>query len=48
MNEILKTFGPAIIAAFNVFGVLFVAAVSCAYIVETVGGSVSDIFAALF
>ena len=48
MNEILKTFGPAIIAMFNVFGVLFVAAISCAYIVEAVGGSVSDIFAAPF
>lgn len=48
MNEILKTFGPAIIAALNVFGVLLVAAVSCAYIVTVTGGSVSDIFAALF
>lgn len=48
MTEILKTFGPAIIATLNVFGVLFVAAVSCAYIVETVGGSVSDIFSSLF
>lgn len=32
MNELLKTFAPAIIAALNVFGVLFIAAVSCFYI----------------
>lgn len=48
MSEILKAFGPAIIAALNVFGVLLVAAFSCAYIVTATGSSVSDIFAALF
>lgn len=48
MGEILKAFGPAIIAALNVFGVLLVAAFSCAYIVTATGSSVSDIFAALF
>ncbi len=32
MNELLKTFAPAIIAALNVFGVLLVAMVSCFYI----------------
>ena len=32
MNEILKAFGPAILAALNVIGVLLVAMVSCFYI----------------
>lgn len=32
MNELFKTFAPAIIAALNVFGVLLVAMVSCFYI----------------
>lgn len=32
MNELLKTFMPAILAAFNVIGVLLVAMVSCFYI----------------
>lgn len=48
MNELLKTFGPAIIAALNVFGVLFIAMVSCYYIVASTGGSVGYIIGSLF
>lgn len=48
MNELLKTFGPAIIAALNVFGVLFIAMVSCYYIVASTGGSIGYILQALF
>lgn len=48
MNEILKTFAPAIIAALNVFGVLLVAMTSCYYIVASTGCSVGYILQAMF
>lgn len=48
MNELLKTFGPAIMTAFNVFGVLLVAAVSCFYIeavsFDAVGSFIQSLF----
>ena len=48
VTDILKTFGPAIIAALNVFGVLFIAAVSCFYIeavsFDAIGSFIGSMF----
>lgn len=48
MNEIMKTFAPAIIAALDVFGVLLVAMVSCFYIeavsFDAIGSFISSMF----
>lgn len=48
MNELLKTFAPAIIAALNVFGVLFVAMVSCFYIEAVSFDAVSSFIQSMF
>lgn len=48
MNELLKTFGPAILAALNVFGVLFIAMVSCFYIEAVSFDAIGSFIGSLF
>ena len=48
MNELLKTFMPTILAAFNVIGVLFVAMVSCFYIEAVSFDAIGSFIGSLF